>query len=102
MAKKVFVTGAIGFIDPIIVLELIHSGCQVLGLVQSDAGPNSLLLSGAEVGRGRLEDLNRAAGITAKHGVMTYAIDPLHRIAGCFSQQADALENRSGGSSLCM
>jgi nucleoside-diphosphate-sugar epimerase len=59
MAKKVFVTGATGFIGTAIVSELIHSGYQVLGLTRSDEGKQSLLPLGAEVFPGDLDDLDR-------------------------------------------
>lgn len=58
MAKKVFVTGATGFIGTAIVSELIHSGYQVLGLTRSDEGRQSLLAAGVEVFEGNLDDLD--------------------------------------------
>jgi nucleoside-diphosphate-sugar epimerase len=58
MAKKVFVTGATGFIGTAIVSELIHSGYQVLGLTRSDEGRQSLLTAGAEIFQGDLDDLD--------------------------------------------
>lgn len=54
---RIFLTGATGFIGSAIVPELINAGHQVLGLVRSDEGSQSLLSTGAEVYRGDLEDL---------------------------------------------
>ena len=59
MAKKVFLTGATGFIGTAIVSELIHNGYQVLGLTRSDEGKQSLPAAGAAVFEGDLDDLDR-------------------------------------------
>lgn len=73
---RVFVTGANGFIGSHIVLELISSGHNVLGLTRSDAGAHALAAVGAEPHRGDLEDRDSLArGASSCDAVIHTAFD---------------------------
>jgi len=58
MSKRIFVTGATGFIGIPVVKELIGAGHKVLGMARSDEGAKSLAAVGADVHRGSLDDLD--------------------------------------------
>ncbi len=55
---RIFVTGATGWVGSVIVKELIDAGHQVLGLARSDEKAAALAVTGAEVLRGTLDDLD--------------------------------------------
>jgi nucleoside-diphosphate-sugar epimerase len=74
MSKRIFVTGATGFIGIPVVKELIAAGHKVLGMARSDEGTRSLAATGADVQRGSLDDLDSLRkGATAADAVIHLA-----------------------------
>ena len=73
---RIFLTGATGFIGSRIVPELLAAGHHVLGMTRSDEGARALAAAGAEVHRGRLEDLDSLrAGAAKADAVIHTAFD---------------------------
>lgn len=91
---RIFVTGATGFIGSAVVKELISAGHQVVGLARSDKAAASLNAVGAEVHRGKLDDLSSlCSGAAAADGVIHLAFDnSFTDFAGAITDDLHAIE----------
>jgi nucleoside-diphosphate-sugar epimerase len=88
---RIFVTGASGWIGSAVVVELLATGHQVVGLARSEDSAASLVAAGVEVQVGTLDDLDVLGRVASESdGVIHLAFKHDLAFSGDFQGAADA------------